>query len=498
MNIKFFATPLWLITQLIIFPILILIIMLKTAFAFCRSNAALTLAIILSVLYIPVIYPFFPIPVILTVQNYTIILYVYSIFILTNMYNKSPNLAIYLIATIFSATLIYSHTSVLGPITIFSTTVYLNMFLWSYFLTCSAYNFIYNTYDIPLSDDEEKTINDLFLKFMIPEQRNGSSNISISNIFKLINILASQEKYETALTRCEQEYLHLIKNTKKNVDRNFMLCKLAHIMKSKTLTLNENETITKIDLTPSWIQWLDSPYFMCKVENSSNGCINIIFAGTSILPKPCPSPLWTFFANFTPGLNIGEPILFVCGEKIQAEINKLENKKVTLSGFSLGGSIAKLVKESLNIPSNSSCEVITFAAPGKLSWKNRSIYFLSLALLWLGGSLLFQLLVSGKKIMVLLPLIFMQSICGIPYANTIAIGIMAICSLAAIIISYQKKRTSNTNINITEYFNPFDIAAHVGDFCDSIRYESKKENLLGLIEAHLNSPVPNKKNNDPT
>ena len=498
MNIKDFATPLWLLVQIILFPILIAIIIAKSIYVFCKSNFILILAVLLSVLYIPAIHPLFPIPAILAAQHAVIILYTYTLFILTNIYDRSPSFTIHLIATILSAIFMLSHTSMLGSITILSATLSLNMFLWAYLLTRNIYGFIYVNYNSKLSKSEEKITKDVFLKFMVANQSNYNSHLTISNIFKLINILSSQEKYEAALKICEDTYIKLINNITSGNDRNFMLCKLAHIMKSDTLQLNENETITKIDLTPSWLQWLDSPYYMYKVENSVNKKVNLIFAGTSILPKPCPSPLWTFFASFTPGLSIGEPLLLLCGEKIQDEINKLENKKITLSGFSLGGSLAKLVKESLNIPRGNSCEVITFAAPGKLSWKNRSIYFLSLALLWLGSALLFTFLVSGKTIMVLLPLIFMQSICGIPYANTIAIGILAICSLAAIIISYQKKKTSNTNINITEYFNPFDIAAHVGDFCDSIRYESKKENLLGLIEAHLNSPVPNKKNNDPT
>jgi len=373
-------TIIWLIFQLICFPIVLAILSIHVIYSFTKSHwngylSAFTLALYILYQQLPALFLWLPIPS-LYLTAAAIILP--TCYIMSNLLDTYRLTALLLVISIISIHYWLATSTWFGPITLHSLLLLVNALCWSALSGVAIAQNLYSAYYPKLTSAEQRCITDHLLAFMVSSKKTHPVPMTRYDYWHAFAIFSVQSKYEALLQQSEQAYIKTIQACQDNNEKNFLLCKLIHVMCSDKLTLQPGETLTKRSLLPSRIKNLAGDFYFYTLETEKES--TIVFSGTSFLPNPCPSVFWSVVGNMTPGCSVGYPLLWLGKTTIEQFLQSEQDKKKTIrfTGFSMGGSFAKLANIELTLDD---CQIDTFNSPGLLTWQSRSCYTLALALL---------------------------------------------------------------------------------------------------------------------
>ena len=321
-----------------------------------------------------------------------------------------------------------------------------------------------------LTEYEKKVIQENLIAALGIE-KNSKFDTEPKSLQVLLRSYFSQSTFEQALKFCEDTLVKILNNeiTKKNDDFemrfNYLLSVLVQVMISGQITLSDGTLVTKIELTPKNLRWIDSPYFALEVKNDDKKEVSFVFAGTSVLPEPCPGVIWTHFADFVPLFSIGEPLMWFCSSSIDRLINNkyLEGYDKKAIGLSLGGSMARIAHKKYP---NSISKVITYSTPGIMSWKTRSICFLLSAITWSAAVCIYTLITGKGNFLTKLTTNLIQPIIGVNCFNAIGAGFCMLCSIVSLVLEFLivDKNSSEFYDKETHYRNEHDSIPLIGNF----------------------------------
>jgi hypothetical protein len=481
-----YMTIIWLICQLICFPIVLAILALHAIHAFARSHwngalSILTVALTFLQYQCPSLLLWLSIP-----SSYLLIAAITlpTCYIMGNLLNRYRITTLLLLTAVISIHFYLVSTTWLGPITLQSAVLLLNALWWSTLTGIAIAQNLYSAYYPQLTAAEQQCINQHLMSMMVTEGHSTektASSMTFHDYWHAFAIFSVQSKYEALLQQAEQAYVKQIQTQEDPTEKQFLLCKLIHVMCSDTLTLKAGETLTKHSLIPAYLRSIAGDFYFYSLETEAEHII--VFSGTSFLPNPCPSAIWSIIGNMTPGCSVGYPLLWLGKNTIQQHLlsKKRPHQSIRFTGFSMGGSFAKLANIELTLDEY---PINTFNAPGLLTWHNRACYTLVLALL---SAMITALHTYITTMHWWPPLLGFSSLIALSVVATLSISSIFCFSL---FLSGKDDKIFSMK-NVTSFINTADCIAHVAT--------QPQENINALchwwgnlLSTHIGSPIKKK------
>jgi hypothetical protein len=509
MNIKrAIITPIWLFFQIPIFFNVIFLVTLKSLLFILRTQVVAVVTSVLLIMNIAALFPaFILMQKVLIITGLTPLKLFYlnlaltSSYLIANLYFKYLYITNCILCAIGGIILLILNQYIFQSGVIFSL---MNTFFCLGILTSLAlgayacYMELIADQDKELTNSEKQVIQNNLTTILGIESKTDITINKPKTLQVLLRSFFSQNQYEKALQVCEDTLIDHIENELANENRddfdlryNYLLSVLVQIMISNSINIGENIKIDKIALTPSSLNWIDSPYFALRVLDEKNKKVKFVFSGTSVLPSPCPGVIWTHFADFVPLFSIGRPLMWFCGSKIKNLITdpSLNDYDKSATGISLGGCIARFTKHML--PSSEISKVITFSSPGELSWETRSIYFLFMSIIWSSISFFINFNNSKVNFIVYIAQSITQPFFGLQCLHVIGISICLASALISLILAVliDKNYKKHAGIEIN-YRNELDPIPWIGYFSSGDIRERSTSAPYGA--DHFACPSPTK------